>query len=318
MPGTLLLAAGRTWEQLAGCVGRRVRRLRPKVLASLPLALTLFAFADMGLATPVADDRGVVAGLAVAPQRIVSLLPALTESVCALGHCARLVGVDRYSNHPASVTRLPQLGGGIEPQIEAIVRLRPDLVLMAGSSRAVNRLEALGIRVFALEPKTHADVKRMLQTLEHLLGPAQPPGPGAAQLWLEIDSGVSAAARTLPEQARGATFFFEVGRGPYAAGESSFIGQTLARLGAVNTVAAALGPFPLLNPEFVVRANPDVLMFSGAATADLYPGWSAMPAVRADRICRFNARQADIVVRPGPRMAEGARVLAACLASATR
>ena len=132
---------------------------------------------------------------------------------------------------------------------------------------------------------------------------------------------MAAAAQSLPEKARGATVFVEVGRGPYAAGESSFIGETLARLGARNTVAKALGPFPLLNPEFVVRANPDVLMFSSAAPAAAatpYPGWSAMPAVRANRICRFDATQADIVVRPGPRMAEGARILAACLTHATQ
>ena len=306
-------AWGRAGSQIAGRSGSRIR---PAFAASL--AFGLIAFADTSLAETIANDRGVVAEFSVAPQRIVSLLPALTESVCALGHCARLVGVDRYSNHPASVTRLPQLGGGIEPHIEAIVRLRPDVVLAASSSRAVSRLEALGLRVFALEPKTHADVKRTLHTLERLLGPASPPGPTAAQLWADIDGGVAAAAQSLPEKARGATVFFEVGRGPYAAGESSFIGQTLARLGATNTVAAALGPFPLLNPEFVVRANPDVLMFSGAAPTALYPGWSEMPAVRANRICRFDAKQADIVVRPGPRMAEGARILAACLARATR
>ena len=296
--------------------------MRGLLYAAFTLWLGLFAVASEG--ATLADDRGPQPGFSAAPQRIVSLLPALTESVCALGHCARLVGVDRYSNHPASVRQLPALGGGIEPHIEAIVRLRPDVVLIAGSSRAVGRLEALGLRVFALEPKTHADVKRTLHTLELLLGPtspASPPGPGAAQLWAEIDSGVAAAAQSLPAKARGATVFFEVGRGPYAAGESSFIGETLTRLGANNSVPPSLGPFPLLNPEFVVRANPDLLMFSGtAATARtaIYPGWATMAAVRDQRICRFDARQADIVVRPGPRMAEGARILAACLERATR
>ena len=296
--------------------------MRRSLTAAFALCLSLFAVASGG--ATLADDRGPQADFSAAPQRIVSLLPALTESVCALGHCARLVGVDRYSNHPASVRQLPQLGGGIEPHIEAIVRLRPDVVLVAGSSRAVGRLEALGLRVFALEPKTHADVKSMLLKLEQLLGPASPPGPpglSAAQLWADIDSGVAAAAQSLPAKARAVTVFFEVGRGPYAAGESSFIGETLTRLGAKNSVPTSLGPFPLLNPEFVVRANPDVLMFSSAAPAAHaapYPGWSAMPAVRANRICRFDAGQADIVVRPGPRMAEGARILAACLAHATQ
>ena len=95
------------------------------------------------------------------PHRIVSILPSLTEAVCELGHCGRLVGVDRYSNFPASLQKLPQVGGGLDPNIEAIVALKPDVVLMAKSSRAGERLEALGLKVVALEPKTHADVQRL-------------------------------------------------------------------------------------------------------------------------------------------------------------
>ena len=80
----------------------------------------------------------VLAGLAVAapPQRIVSLVPGLTESVCALGACARLVGTDRYSNWPASVAALPKLGGLDDAQVERIAALKPDLVLIAPSARA--------------------------------------------------------------------------------------------------------------------------------------------------------------------------------------
>lgn len=104
------------------------------------------------------DDRGRTITLAQPPRRIVSLLPSLTESVCALGQCARLVGVDRYSNWPDSIANLPRVGGGLDPSIEAVVALRPDVVLMATSSRGAARLEALGVTVVALEPKTHADV----------------------------------------------------------------------------------------------------------------------------------------------------------------
>ena len=87
-------------------------------------------------ALEVVDDRGFRTTLAHAPQRIVSLLPSLTETICELGYCQRLVGVDRYSNFPASLQNLPQLGGGLDPNIEAIVALKPDVVVMAASSRA--------------------------------------------------------------------------------------------------------------------------------------------------------------------------------------
>ena len=134
------------------------------------LLLTAFTWgAGAAQALQITDDRGVILTLAQPPRRIVSLLPSLTETVCELGQCARLVGVDRYSDYPESVRQLPKVGGGLDPNIEAIVALKPDLVLMATSSRAGERLRSLGIRVLALEPKTHADVKRVLEKIGQVL-----------------------------------------------------------------------------------------------------------------------------------------------------
>lgn len=269
-------------------------------------------------ALQLTDDRGVTLTFAQTPQRIVSLLPSLTESVCALEQCQRLVGVDRYSNYPASVRRLPVLGGGLDPNIEGIVALKPDVVLLATSSRASQRLEALGIKVVALEPKSHADVRRVLKKLGVLLD--VPDEMGAERLWRIIDASVSAAAQSLSAKARNTRVYFEVSRGPYAAGESSFIGETLTRLGVKNVVPAALGPFPRLNPEFVVRANPDVIMVGNRSMQAMvaYPGWSSIKAVREQRICVFDVDESDVVVRPGPRMAEAARIMAKCLEDKSR
>ena len=275
----------------------------------------LLGLAVMGPAhaLQVTDDRGVTVTFAQTPQRIVSLLPSLTESVCAMEQCQRLVGVDRYSNYPASVQALPMLGGGLDPNIEGIVALKPDVVLVAASSRASSRLESLGLKVVALEPKTHADVRRVLQTLGVLLD--VPESQGADRLWLIIDSSVSAAAQSLSARARNTRVYFEVNRGPYAVGESSFIGETLTRLGVKNVVPAALGAFPKLNPEFVVRANPDLIMIGNRSMQAMvpYPGWSSIKAVRDKRICVFGVDESDVVVRPGPRMAEAARIMASCL-----
>lgn len=261
-------------------------------------------------AVQVIDDRGVTVTLAGPPQRIVSILPSLTETVCELGHCARLVGVDRYSNYPASVQKLPQVGGGIDPNVEAIVALRPDVVLMAKSSRVGDRLESLGVKVVALEPKSHADVQRVMLKLGQLLEV-----PDAARIWRAIDAGVSAAAQSIPANLRGTKVYFEVNQGPYAAGEASFIGETLTRLGAKNIVPAKLGPFPKLNPEYIVRANPDLIMIGQRSAEGLQqrPGWQNIRALREQRLCIFPTEDANVLVRPGPRMAEGARLMAKCL-----
>lgn len=274
----------------------------------------LFALvASQAHALQVTDDRGLTVTLAQTPQRIVSLLPSLTEGVCGMEQCQRLVGVDRYSNYPASVQALPKLGGGMDPNIEAIVALKPDLVLVAASSRASARLEALGLKVVALETKSHADVRRVLRVLGVLL--AVPPDQGADRLWRVIDSSVSAASQSLSAKAKNTRVYFEVSRGPYAAGESSFIGETLTRLGVKNVVPASLGPFPKLNPEFIVRANPDLIMAGNRSMQAMtsYPGWGSIKAVKNQRICSFSNEEADVVVRPGPRMAEAARIMAKCL-----
>ncbi len=279
--------------------------------------LCLAALSNHAQALQVTDDRGITVTFVQSPQRIISLLPSLTESVCAMDQCQRLVGVDRYSNYPDSVQRLPKLAGGMDPNIEAIVALRPDVVLVSSSSRSTSRLEALGLKVIALETKNHADVKRVLQTLGVLL--SVPDEQGASRLWRIIDASVSAAAQSLSPKAKNTRVYFEVSRGPYAAGESSFIGETLTRLGVKNVVPASLGPFPKLNPEFVVRANPDLIMIGNGSmqainAKDLpYPGWGSIKAVKNQRICVFGVVESDVVVRPGPRMAEAARLMARCL-----
>ena len=275
------------------------------------LSLLLCGAATLSSALTLPDDRGRAINLPRPPQRIVSILPSLTEMVCQLDQCHKLVGVDRYSTWPESVNKLPRVGGGLDPNIEAIVALRPDLVLAGTSSRSAERLVALGIPVLALEPKTHADVQRVLGKIGQVLGVAD-----AQKIWRHIDAGVAAAAQSLPASARQTRVYFEVNRGPYGAGEGSFIGETLTRLGAKNILPASLGPFPKLNPEYIVRANPDVIMIGERNAEGLAqrPGWQNIRAVREGRVCVFPVVESDVLVRPGPRMADGARLMARCLA----
>ena len=263
-------------------------------------------------AVVVRDDRQLPVTLSQTPQRIVSLLPSLTETVCALGQCQRLVGVDRYSNWPESVAKLPRVGGGIDPQIESVVALQPDLVLMATSARGGDRLRALGLTVLSLEPKSHGDMQRVITTLGIALGL---PDSQAQRVWREMQAGVEAAAQSVPAWARGARVYFEVSPAPHAASEGSFIGETLSRLGARNVVPATLGPFPQLNSEFVVLAQPEVIMVGDSNWALMRnrPGWASLRAVQTQRVCTFKPEQSDVLVRPGPRMAEAAALMAQCL-----
>ena len=265
-------------------------------------------------ALTVTDDRQVPVTLERAPQRIVSLLPSLSETVCVLGACDRLVGVDRYSNWPPSVARLPHLGGLEDTQVEALVRLKPDLVLLARSSRVTSRLESLGLKVMALEPQNLSDVQRVMLKLAQVLALPEP-AQRADQLWRELQAGLRSVAQDMPTPHRGARVYFEAGAGGYAASEASFMGEVLQALGLNNVVPASLGSFPKLNPEFVVRADPDFILLGETAGESLQkrPGWAGLRSVRTKRVCAFERSQGDILVRPGPRMVDAARIIMECL-----
>ncbi len=281
---------------------------------AVALALWLCTLAWPAHAVTVVDDRGVAVTLPAAPQRVITMLPSLAETVCELGACDRLVGVDSFSDWPDSVRRLPRVGGVEDANVERIVALAPDLVLLSATSPAIGRLQALRVPVFGIELKTLADVRRSVHAIGQVLQVA-----GAPALWQRIEAGLAQAAQALPPAARGVTVYFEVSAGPYAAGEASHIGELLARLGAVNIVPASLGSVPKLNPEFVVRADPQVIMLAAESEGPLAarPGWNRIGAVREGRVCRFTPAESNVVSRPGPRLAEAAQILARCLRHAT-
>ena len=248
------------------------------------------------------------------PQRVITLLPSLTETVCALGECSRLVGTDRYSDWPRSVVVLPKAGGLDDAQVELIVSLRPDVVLLCRTARVTDRLAQLGVKTFAIEAMTYEGIAHSISVVAQVLGvPAK-----AAPLNEEIEHGIDALSRDAMKR-RGAavapSVYFEVDGGPYAAGESSFIGELLSRLGMRNIVPVEQGPFPKINPEYVVRYNPDVIFASPmeALTLAQRPGWASIRAVREHRLCTIGPAARDTVMRPGPRVVEGMRVLGACL-----
>jgi len=259
----------------------------------------------------ITDQRGTVVTLAAPPQRIVSLLPSLTEAVCVLGACNKLVATDRWSNWPASVQRLPKAGGLDDANVEMVMAQRPDLVLLSASSRLAQRLRGLGLTVAELDAQNLAQLHQLLNTVAALLGH---PALGE-QHWQALQAEVRQAHALVPPAAQGSHVYFEISNTLYAAGESSYIGELLTRLGARNVVPAALGPFPRLGPEFIVRVNPDVIILAAEDAPGLpgRPGWNRLQAIQAGRVCAVPAEAYDVLSRPGPRLGQAARFLAQCL-----
>lgn len=283
-------------------------------LAFLMVCMILGPPAGRAWAAPVhiIDDGGRRVELPVPPRRIVTLLPSLTETVCVLDACDRLVATDRWSNWPARVRTLPKAGGLDDANVEMVLAQRPDLVLLSPSSRLAGRLRGLGLTVAELDAQDLDGVREVLRKVAVLLGQPQ----RAAARWQALQDDIHRAAASVPAVARGRRVYLEISDVPHGAGESSYLGQLLLHLGAHNIVPARLGPFPQLNPEYIVQAAPALIIVRADAAGALRarPGWHAIPAVKQGAVCGVPAGEYDLLSRPGPRLGQAAGVLARCLA----
>jgi iron complex transport system substrate-binding protein len=283
-----------------------------QVLIIVTAGSLVWAGSEAGAMT-LRDDLQREVSIPRPAQRVITMLPSLTEIVCALGACDRLVATDRFSNWPASVAGLPKAGDLDDASIELIVSLKPDLVLISSAQRISARLGELGIVSFALNPQSLDDEMRAVTLTGQLLGVPEKAAALNATTGRRVqDIGAEAIRRR-----HGATpsVYFEIDRTPYAAGPQSYIGELLSRLGTQNIVAEALGLFPRLNSEYIVRHDPDIMFISPRDVAGLAlrPGWSALRAVRERRICAFSPEIEAAIMRPGPRVADGMQAMADCI-----
>jgi iron complex transport system substrate-binding protein len=239
--------------------------------------------------------------------------PALSRNgtVCALGACERLVGRDSWSDHPAEVLALPDLGSAFAPDLEAIVALWPDLVLVDEYSGAADALAPLGLNVYAGTPQRLEEVFESIERLGALLGARTEAAVLAGRLRGELD-GVAAVVAGRPRP----SVFYEVDPSPYSVGPEGFIGRLIELAGGANVVPAELGDFPLVDPEFVVAADPQVIVLADApygvdlAALRARPGWAELAAVRDGRVIEVTLAQANVLSRAGPRIGEALRLLA--------
>lgn len=278
------------------------------------LVALLVAF-QIALATTypitVQDELGHELTLTRPPQRIVSMIPSDTETVCALGACDRLVGVDQFSDWPAQVASVPHLGSATSPNIEALVALRPDLVLTDEYSGLADRLRALGVPVYAGTPQTYQQALDFIGTMGHLIDREA----AAAVVRGRIEGQVAAVASKV-EGLPIPRVFVELDATPYSAGPASYLGTLVAKAGGATIVTAAMGDYPQVDPEFVIRSDPQVVLLMDApygqtiAAAEARPGWSGLQAARDGRVVALGQQQVDMLSRAGPRMGDAVLLLA--------
>ena len=279
--------------------------LRP---AALRVLLVTLAFALRAGADPA---------LAPAFPRVVSLNPSLTEILLALGAAPALVGVDDYSARAnAEVASLPRVGGLFDPSLEAIVALRPDLVVLVPSAEQRDlraRLESLGTQVLALENFTLAQLLSSIETLGARVGR----GEAARARVAAIRAAFASTARATAGRPHPRAVLVLQREPLFLVGGGSYLDEMLRAAGAENVAAKFSEPYPRVDVEWLIAAAPELILDASEdpqPAAEHWRRWPSLPAVAAGHVVALPAPQ---VTLPGPRLERALELLARAVASAT-
>ncbi|WP_293387148.1 helical backbone metal receptor [Nevskia sp.] len=245
-------------------------------------------------------------------QRIATLAPHLAELVCAAGGCARLVAVSEYSNYPASVTKLPQLGGAWNINLEAVLAQRPDLVIAWTDGTPpdqVARLQKLGLRVVWLQANTLDSIGAALEMVGGWLGTKEAAAK-AANDYRQRLAGLRAQHRDEP--AIRAVYQIETSPA-YTISAASPISEVMSLCGGINVFAALPTISAAIGQEAMLAAAPEVVLYgreeSAAAIRAYWARLGSAPVAQAGNLFPIDP---DLLGRAGPRMLDG--VVAVCAA----
>jgi iron complex transport system substrate-binding protein len=287
-----------------------------KLVTLLLIVMIITIASAVSYPLTLTDELGRTITLEREPERIISMVPSHTEMICALDACDKLIGIDTFSNYPEDVLGLPRLGGALTgydggPDLEAIVALSPDLVVVSEYGELASFLEELGITTYAGSPQTVEDIFEYLEVIGQLVNRSDQ----AAALSAQIESDLDGIAQ-LVEGATRPSVYYEIDASPFSVGPDSFIGQLIALAGGETIVTAEMGDFPMLDPEFIVAQDPDMIILASAPygesieTLQARPGWQGLSAIIDGRVIELTEAQNDLTARPGPRIADVVRFFA--------
>jgi len=253
----------------------------------------------------VKDETGRTVRVPIPVRRVVSLAPSLTESIYALGMEDLLVGDTEYCDYPPDAMKKHKVGGAINPSLEEIAALNPDLVLVIKSlnrPETVNQLDRLGIAAYAADPHTIDEIRSSVRRLAEVLG-----NPAAGQT---LDASLlqqETALRKKLQNVAAKRVLFIVWTDPLiSVGRHTFIADALEHAGAISVVESSQD-WPQMSLEEMVRLQPEFLVFasgrSEAVSRDMEalakrPGWNELEAVKHRKFAVIS----DAVNRPAPRL----------------
>ncbi|MGB9876430.1 MAG: ABC transporter substrate-binding protein [bacterium] len=277
-----------------------------------------FAFLLLSLQLSLAsfkarDDRGKYVILKTQPKRIISLSPATTEMLFAIGVGNRVVGVTSFCDYPPSVRKLPKVGGFINPSLESIVALKPDLIVaMRGNPLSLlQRLEKMGYPVFALNPSKISDVFNAMERLGGITG-SRKARSVVASLKKRLER-IKKDVERIPFEKR-PKVMIELWDNPLIVFGKGSIGDEVIRLaGGRNVIEERKIPYPKISLEVLLRNQPDVIILAHMTRVrnpleevKRRENWDKLRAVREGKVYAIDA---DIIDRPGPRLVQAVEIL---------
>jgi ABC-type Fe3+-hydroxamate transport system substrate-binding protein len=262
------------------------------------------------------DDAGDTVHLAAPAHRIVSLIPATTELLFAIGAGPHVVGRTTWCDYPPEASAVPNMGDGIRPNLEAILAQHPDLVVLYQSAQngdAARRLRELGIPEVRLAVDRLTDVDRIAGILGRLTGTQR----GADSLAAVFDTALSHATARADSSTRPRVLILVWDQPPMTLGAGSFLSELVDRAGAVNLFSDIGSSSAQVSVEAVVARNPDLVLVASEGTPAFAerPEWQPVRAIRERRFVRLTS---SAFSRPSPRAPDAIRNLTALIADAAR
>jgi iron complex transport system substrate-binding protein len=288
----------------------RCVRLKTETAVRRRVAISLMALATLALA----GCEGRAAHMSRAEngaQRIVSLAPATTETLFALGAGADVVGVSQYCDYPPEVVGLPKVGTFLTPNIEAIAGLRPTIVIGLDTSsdlREVRALNAMGYRTLMVNDNSIAGIEASVRTISDAIGRTREAHALLDRIHLKI-AAIEERLRDTPKR----RVLMVVGHQPMVAvGRGTYLDELLTMARATNIAAASAQTWPRLSLEFIIATRPEVILDGQMGSDPNSPSsfWAKYPTIPAVRDHRVVGYPDDPTLHPGPRIAQTLELLA--------
>jgi iron complex transport system substrate-binding protein len=255
----------------------------------------------------VVDDLGRTVTVPVKITRVVSTAPSVTENVFAVGGGDRLVGVTTFCNYPEEAKAIAKVGDTLNPNMETIVTLKPDVVLVSTASQIENFAKVLadnGIAVYVTNPATLDDVFKNIERLGELFGTQERVG----KLLPDLKRRVGAVWDKVRD-AQTLRVFVQISREPlFAIGKDSFLNNVIITAGGESVTADVVTAYPKLNPEAATVMDPEAIIISESPdNQQPNDAFRNSPAVKNGRIYKISA---DLLSRPGPRLVDAMEQIA--------